>query len=69
MDEWHYEFSVWPREDAWEQPIYETFRFYPRISMTFTEAGWATYSASMERSGFTLREVERWREVDRTAVH
>lgn len=61
LDEaWDYEFTVWPYESTWEWSIYELFRnMTTRQVMTFTETGWASFRASVERSGFTLREIER----------
>lgn len=57
--EYDYEFSVWPAEGRWEGAVYEVFRYFPRISVTYTEKGFAGFRDSLERSGFTLREATR----------
>ena len=30
--EYDYEFSLWPNEHGWEQPVYQIFQMYPRLS-------------------------------------
>lgn len=57
--EYDYEFSAWPDEGKWEQPVYELFRYYPRVTITDTEAGFTAFRATLERAGFTLREATR----------
>lgn len=57
--EYSYEFSVWPHERGWEAAMYELFRYYPRVCIVLTETGFRTFRDSLERSGFTLREVTR----------
>jgi hypothetical protein len=55
-----YEFSAWPDEQSWEQSVYDLFRnMTTRQVVTFTETGFAAFRASLERSRFTLREIER----------
>jgi hypothetical protein len=54
-----YEFSVWPAEHGWESAIYEVFRHVPRICVPTTEHQFHVFRASLERSGFTLREMTR----------
>jgi hypothetical protein len=54
-----YEFSVWPVERTWEPAVYEIFRYVPRISITTTENEFQLFRASLERSGFSLRETTR----------
>lgn len=57
--EYDYEFSVWPHERGWEDPVYEVFRHFPRVCLTVTEAQFCVLQESLERSGFTLREATR----------
>jgi hypothetical protein len=57
---WDYEFSVWPHERCWEQAVYDLFRnMATRQVHVLTGTGFAAFRASLERSGFTLREIER----------
>lgn len=52
-------FSVWPVEHDWEPAVYDLFRLFPRVEMDFADrAAWDAFQASLERQGFTLREVE-----------
>lgn len=53
-----YSFCVWPEEGTWEQPMYEVFRNFTRMEMTFTPLEWSQFCASLERSGFTVREAD-----------
>ena len=57
--EYDYEFNVWPAEGSWEAAVYELFRCYPRIQVTYSEGGFVGFRGSLERSGFTLREATR----------
>lgn len=52
-------FSVWPHEHGWELSVYEVFDCFPRVCLTMTEDGFRSFRNAMERSGLTLREVER----------
>lgn len=54
-----YSFAVWPLEGHWDHAVYRLFAGQPRQVHTFTEDEWGQFRASIERSGFTLREVER----------
>lgn len=55
-----YEFSVWPHHQGWEASLFAVFRagLNQRVTMSFTDDEWQGFQASMERQGFTLREVE-----------
>lgn len=53
-------FYAWPAEHGWEQSMYALFRTLPRIEMEMTEAEWPEFSASLERQGITVREVEHF---------
>lgn len=71
-----YQFAVWPLEGSWERSVYDLFRQYGRVSMSFTDDEWLLFQASMEHQGFTLREVEKMtpcvscgREVDVSGPH
>jgi hypothetical protein len=59
LAEYDFEFSVWPAESGWESAVYDVFRHLPRISMPATERQFRAFRASLERSGFTLREATR----------
>jgi hypothetical protein len=54
-----YEFSAWPNENGWESAVYEVFRHVPRICIATAEDQFRAFRASLERSGFTLRETTR----------
>jgi hypothetical protein len=74
--EYDYEFSVWPSDRGWDPAVYEVFRSLPRIAMVLAEDDFRLFRASLERSGFTIREATRalhhepepvreWREDER----
>jgi hypothetical protein len=54
-----YEFSLWPNEYGWEQPVFQVFQMYPRVCFTMTEAEFHGFRDVLERSGFSLRETSR----------
>lgn len=53
-----YEFNVWPSA-GWEPAVYEIFKSVHRQAMEFTVDGFADFRSSLERCGFSLREVTR----------
>ena len=53
-----YEFYVWPHERHWEPAVYELFRHYPRVSVPADDRWFSEFRDSLDRSGFTLREIE-----------
>ena len=57
--EYDYEFSLWPNEHGWEQPVYQIFQMYPRVCLTMSETEFHGFRDALERSGFTLREASR----------
>lgn len=55
-----YSFCVWPCE-GWGHPkeLFDVFRMYGRLVLTFTSAEFEAFRSSLDRAGFGLREVER----------
>lgn len=54
-----YSFCIWPGERwGWESAICDVFRNVTRMEMTFTPLEWSQFCASLERSGFAIREAE-----------
>lgn len=56
-------FVAWPTESGWEPSAFDLFRQFPRVEMEMTESEFAAFTASLERQGITLREVERRRQM------
>lgn len=59
MSVYIYEFEVWPHEQGWERSVYDLFRLFGRFELEFTEQQWAEFRAGIERSGLTLRTIQR----------
>jgi len=56
---YEYEFRVWPTEQGWENSVHEVFRNFPRVALVMRVQEFEEFRASLERSGFTLRETTR----------